>query len=93
MIADPGLEARRTLERARELIMETHEIAVRYGDERLHQIADQMSELAMRLGHDAGPVEEWRPCPVCGAEPEQHCRFVPGCRMVDGTHPERRKLC
>ncbi|GIJ80292.1 hypothetical protein SAMN05443287_101473 [Micromonospora phaseoli] len=92
MSSDPGRTARHRLERARQTVQEIHQAAVRHRDPRLHNLADEISEIAMMLGHDAGPVQEWRPCPVCGAEPASHCVNMPGHKMVDGTHPERNRL-
>ncbi|WP_420883953.1 zinc finger domain-containing protein [Micromonospora sp. CPCC 205547] len=92
MSSDPGVAARRTLERARESIQKIHQAAIRHRDPNLHQLADEISEIALTLGHDAGPVQEWRPCPVCGAEPGSHCLHQPSHDMVDGMHPERARL-
>ncbi|WP_204335445.1 hypothetical protein, partial [Micromonospora sp. PPF5-6] len=91
MSSDPGASARRNLERARQSVQEIHRAAVRHRDPRLHELADEISEIAMTLGHDAGPVQEWRPCPVCAAQPGSHCLNTPGNKMVDGMHPERTK--
>ncbi|MGC1211664.1 MAG: hypothetical protein WA890_10435 [Micromonospora sp.] len=92
MSSDPGASARRSLERARETVQEIHQAAVRHRDPTLHQLADEISEIALSLGHDAGPVQDWRPCPACGAEPGSHCINQPGHEMVNGMHPERTRL-
>ncbi|MEG3632428.1 zinc finger domain-containing protein [Micromonospora palythoicola] len=92
MPSDPGTAARRNLERARRSVQQIHQAAVRHRDASLHELADEISEIAMMLGHDAGPVQEWRPCPVCGAQPGSHCIKLPGHQIVDGTHPERTRL-
>ncbi|MEG3635872.1 zinc finger domain-containing protein, partial [Micromonospora palythoicola] len=84
--------ARRNLERARRSIQQIHEAAVRHRDPALHDLADEISEIAMTLGHDAGPVQDWRPCPVCGAQPGSHCARLPGHEMVNDMHPERTSL-
>lgn len=92
MSTDPGASARQRLERARESIQQIHQAAVRHRDPTLHQAADEISEIALSLGHDAGPVQEWRPCPVCGAQPGSHCMKKAGHQMVNGMHPERTRL-
>lgn len=92
MASDPGASAKRTLGRAREAVQKIHQAAVRHQDPHLHQLADDISEIALTLGHDAGPVQEWRACPVCGAEPGSHCIRKPGHELVDGMHPERTRL-
>ncbi|MER7458000.1 hypothetical protein [Micromonospora sp. NPDC126480] len=92
MSSDPGASARSNLERARRSVQQIHEAAVRHRDPVLHDLADEISEIAMMLGHDAGPVQEWRPCPVCGAQPGAHCINMPGHEMVDDMHPERTRL-
>jgi hypothetical protein len=90
--SDPGEPARRALERARQAIQEIHQAAIRHRDKSLHELADEMSEVALILGRDAGPVQDWRPCPVCAAEPGAHCIHKPGHEMVNGMHPERTRL-
>ncbi|NES37415.1 hypothetical protein G3554_14750 [Micromonospora sp. PPF5-17] len=92
MSSDPGASARRLLERARQSVQKIHQAAVRHRDPSLHELADEISEVAMMLGHDAGPVQEWRPCPVRGAQPGSHCTNLPGHEMVDGMHSERVRL-
>lgn len=92
MSSDPGAMARHRLERARESVQKIHQAAIRHRDPSLHQLADEISEVALTLGHDAGPVQERRACPVCGAEPGSHCIRKPGHEMVNGMHPERTKL-
>ncbi|WP_455644341.1 zinc finger domain-containing protein [Micromonospora chersina] len=92
MSSDPGARSRQQLERARESVQKIHQAAVRHRDPGLHELADDISEVALTLGHDAGPVQEWRACPVCGAEPGSNCIRKPGHEMVNGMHPERTKL-
>ncbi|WP_423790555.1 zinc finger domain-containing protein [Micromonospora globispora] len=92
MSSDPGASAKRTLGRARESVQKIHQAAIRHRDPGLHQLADEISEVALTLGHDAGPVQEWRACPVCGAEPGSNCVRTPGHEVVDGMHPERTRL-
>ncbi|MFG3299272.1 hypothetical protein [Micromonospora chersina] len=92
MSSDPGATARQQLERAREAVQKIHQAAVRHRDAGLHELADDISEVALALGHDAGPVQEWRACPVCGAEPGSNCILKPGHEMANGMHPERTNL-
>jgi hypothetical protein len=80
------------LGRARQLVQCIHQAAIRHRDVSLHQLANELSEVALILGHDAGPVEDWRPCPVCGAEPGTQCIQKPGYEIVNGIHPERSML-
>ncbi|WBB66343.1 hypothetical protein [Micromonospora sp. WMMD812] len=77
-------------ELARDALQQIHRAAVRHRDPELHRAANQIVRAAMSHGLDPGPVESYRPCPVCGAEPGQLCINVPG-RPVDpgGMHPER----
>ncbi|MGR6319048.1 zinc finger domain-containing protein [Micromonospora soli] len=92
MSLDPGASARRTLERARDTVQRIHQAAIRHRDPSLHELADQISQIALTLGHDAGAVQDWRPCPVCGAQPGSNCIRQPGHEMVNGMHPERTRL-
>ncbi|MGV9804003.1 zinc finger domain-containing protein [Micromonospora chersina] len=92
MSSDPGSMARQKLQRARESVQKIHQAAVRHRDPGLHELADDISEVALALGHDAGPVQEWRACPVCGAEPGSNCIRKPGHEIVNGMHPERTRL-
>ncbi|MET8833187.1 hypothetical protein ABZV78_04630 [Micromonospora sp. NPDC004540] len=92
MSSDPGVSARRNLERARQSVQQVHQAAIRHRDPSLHGVADEISEIAMMLGHDAGPVQEWRPCPVCGAQPGANCINTPGHQKTNGIHPERTRL-
>ncbi|MEU0157178.1 hypothetical protein [Micromonospora fulviviridis] len=78
-------------ERAKSALREVHRAAVRHRDDKLHEAAKELSAVACELGFDAGPVEEWRSCPVCGAEPGAACIRVPGHDMVGGMHPERTR--
>ncbi|MDO3701023.1 hypothetical protein Q3W71_04930 [Micromonospora sp. C28SCA-DRY-2] len=78
-------------ERAKEAVRDVHRAATRHRDEGLHRAALEISRMARELGHDPGPIEDWRPCPVCGAEPGASCIQVPGHDMVGGAHPERTR--
>ncbi|WP_436970874.1 zinc finger domain-containing protein [Micromonospora coxensis] len=81
----PRDEEKRGIEAVREI----HKAATRYGDEDLHRAAKEISQIARELGNDPGPVQDWRPCPVCGAEPGRLCIRVPGHERINGVHPER----
>ena len=74
---------------ARDALQRIHLAAVKYRDDGLHQAAKEVTSVARSLGHDPGPIEAYRPCPVCNAEPGEHCIKVPGHSMVSGMHPER----
>ncbi|MGY0005921.1 zinc finger domain-containing protein [Micromonospora sp. I033] len=77
-------------ERARSALQQIHEAAVRHRDLELHHAADDIVQAAQARGLDPGPVESYRPCPVCGAEPGQLCVSVPGQPVTPGDmHPER----
>ncbi|MFI6256074.1 hypothetical protein OG423_13195 [Micromonospora zamorensis] len=76
-------------ERAKSAVRKVHRAATRHQDDDLHQAAVEISRMAGELGHDPGSIEDWRRCPVCGAEPGALCIQVPGHDMVDGVHPER----
>ncbi|WP_439117683.1 zinc finger domain-containing protein [Micromonospora sicca] len=67
--------------------------AVRHRDLELHHAADEIVRAAQAKDLDPGPVESYRPCPVCGAEPGQLCINVPGRPPVTpgDMHPERTK--
>lgn len=77
------------LEHARNAIYRTHKAAVRHRDASLHEAGREVTLAARAMGYELGPVEEYRPCPVCGAEPGADCVKRPGHDMVDGAHPER----
>ncbi|MGW5671632.1 zinc finger domain-containing protein [Micromonospora sp. NPDC003776] len=62
---------------------------MRYRDDSLHQAARDITLAARSMGYELGPVEEFRPCPVCGAEPGALCIRTPGHDIVNGAHPER----
>ncbi|WP_425293430.1 zinc finger domain-containing protein [Micromonospora cremea] len=80
---DPGDLARSALERI-------HKAAVRHRDPELHHAAADIVRAAQARGLDPGPVESYRPCPVCGAEPGQLCINVPGHPVAPADmHPER----
>ncbi|WP_328422452.1 hypothetical protein OG470_08545 [Micromonospora sp. NBC_00389] len=70
---------------------DVHRAAIRHRDDSLHQAAVEISRMARELGHDPGSIEDWRACPVCGAEPGASCIRVPGHDMVGGMHPERTR--
>ncbi|MFI7488061.1 hypothetical protein ACIBXA_06715 [Micromonospora echinaurantiaca] len=78
-------------ERAKDALRDVHRAATRHRDRGLHRTALEISHMARELGHDPGPIEDWRPCPVCGAEPGASCIQVPGHDMVGGAHPERTR--
>lgn len=77
------------LELARDAIRNIHRAAVTHGDPSLHEAAREVTRAAIAMGYQLGPVEEYRPCPVCEAEPGQLCISIPGHEMVGGVHPER----
>lgn len=77
------------LDLARDAIRKIHRAAVVHRDESLHEAAREVTRAALALGYELGPVEEYRPCPVCGAEPGEHCIYKPGHELVEGMHPER----
>ncbi|WP_435820556.1 zinc finger domain-containing protein [Micromonospora purpureochromogenes] len=82
-MTDLGELARRALQRI-------HQAAVRHRDPELHHAADDIARAAQARDLDPGPVESYRPCPVCGAEPGQLCMSVPGRPVTPGDmHPER----
>ncbi|WP_456299181.1 zinc finger domain-containing protein [Micromonospora echinaurantiaca] len=84
-VTDPGELARSALQRI-------HQAAVRHRDTELHHAADDIVRAALARGLDPGPVESYRPCPVCAAEPGQLCISVPGRPVHPGDiHPERTK--
>ncbi|WP_439118291.1 zinc finger domain-containing protein [Micromonospora sicca] len=85
-MTDPGELARSALQRI-------HMAAVRHRDLELHHAADEIVRAAQAKDLDPGPVESYRPCPVCGAEPGQLCINVPGRPPVTpgDMHPERTK--
>ncbi|WP_425413485.1 zinc finger domain-containing protein [Micromonospora rhizosphaerae] len=84
-MTDPGELARSALQRI-------HKAAVRHRDLELHHAADDIVRAAQAHGLDPGPVESYRSCPVCGAEPGQLCVNVPGRPVTPGDmHPERTK--
>ena len=78
-------------ERWKNAVREVHLAALRHRDDSLHEAAKEISLVARHFGHDPGPIEDWRPCPVCGAEPGAQCVRVPGHDMVGGVHPERTR--
>lgn len=65
-------------ERAKNAVRDVHRAATRHRDDSLHRAAVEISHMARELGHDPGPIADWRPCPVCGADPGAHCIQVPG---------------
>lgn len=77
------------LELARNAIYRIHTAAVRHRDDSLHEAARDVTLAARAMGYELGPVEEYRPCPVCGAEPGAQCITKPGHDVIDGAHPER----
>lgn len=77
------------LELARDAIYRVHKAAVLHRDDSLHQAAREITFAARAMGYELGPVEEYRPCPVCGAEPGAACISKPSHRLVNGVHPER----
>ncbi|WP_132347945.1 hypothetical protein [Micromonospora sp. 15K316] len=77
-------------ERARRALRRIHEAAVRHRDLELHRAAEEIARSAQARELDPGPVESYRPCPVCGAEPGQLCINIPGRPVAPGEmHPER----
>ncbi|MFI6265830.1 hypothetical protein [Micromonospora sp. NPDC051006] len=79
-------------ELARSALQRIHRAAVKYRDLELHHAADEIVRAALARGLDPGPVESYRACPVCGAEPGQLCINVPGRPVSRGEmHPERTK--
>ncbi|WP_423790567.1 zinc finger domain-containing protein [Micromonospora globispora] len=79
------------LELARDAIRRVHKAAVRHRDDSLHHAAREITASARAMGYELGPVEEYRPCPACDAEPGEACITMPGHRLVDGIHPERTR--
>ncbi|RLP98860.1 GNAT family N-acetyltransferase [Micromonospora sp. CV4] len=93
-VAPPGNDAAMSEpmeERAKNAVRDVHQAATRHQDDSLHQAAVEISRMAGELGHDPGSIEDWRSCPVCGAEPGALCISVPGHDMVDNVHPERTR--
>lgn len=84
-----GLRVSDPTQAARDALQQIHQAAVKYRDNGLHQAAKEVARVARSLGQDPGPIETYRPCPVCGAEPGAHCISVPGHSMVSGMHSER----
>ncbi|MGW3605456.1 zinc finger domain-containing protein [Micromonospora sp. NPDC005161] len=77
-------------ELARSALQRIHQAAVRHRDLELHHAADDIVRAALARGLDPGPVESYRPCPTCGAEPGQLCINVPGHPVTPGDmHLER----